>query len=145
MNWRHKQTCCTDYDADFDHKRIMMGISAEVDLLVQQVDVKGAFFYWKMDKEVYERQPKGFEEPGKEGHLWRLLSAMYGLKQESMIWGHTLTTDLKEVGFSNSPACPRIFMHETKQVVLLHYADDEQIKQTIWKTSSSRKRTKETL
>jgi hypothetical protein len=63
------------------------------------VDVKTAYLYGKLDKEIYMTQPEGFKLPGQEGKVWRLRCALYGLKQAGLSWWKELTTSMTELGF----------------------------------------------
>lgn len=119
-----------DYNAtyapvvDFEHVRMMLAIAAKENMYVEQVDVKGPFLYGKIDTDVYVRPPKGFEEPGKEDYVWKLNSSIYGLKQAGKIWGCTLANDLTKEGLKNTPACPCIFVHASREMIMLVYVDD---------------------
>ena len=45
-------------------------------------------------------QPRGFEEPGKEGWVWRLIRGIYGTKQGGRTWNSTMNARLLELGFT---------------------------------------------
>jgi hypothetical protein len=59
--------------------RYILSLVAEHDLETHQIDFKNAYLNGSLDKEIYMKQPPGFEVPGKEGHVWQLKKAIYGL------------------------------------------------------------------
>jgi hypothetical protein len=63
-----------------------MSIAATRDLEMVQLEVKTAFLYGTLDKEIYMQKPEGFIVPGKEGEVCRLIKSLYGLKQASRVW-----------------------------------------------------------
>ena len=44
-------------------------------------------------------QPTGFEEPGKEDWIMRLMKGLYGMKQASRIWNQTFHKVIVQLGF----------------------------------------------
>jgi len=54
---------------------------------IQQIDIKTAFLHGVLpeDETAYLEQPKGFEEPGKEGWVMRLMKSIYRMKQAGCI------------------------------------------------------------
>ena len=61
--------------------RVVLGLAANLDLEVEQLDVKIAFLHGDLEKEIYIEQPKDFEIKGKENLVCRLKKNFYGLKQ----------------------------------------------------------------
>lgn len=53
---------------------ILLHLAAALDWDAQQIDIKMEFLYGPLpDDEIqYMEQPQGFEEPGKEEHVWRI-------------------------------------------------------------------------
>ena len=45
--------------------RVVLGLAACLDLEIEQMDVKTAFFHSDLDKEIYMEQPEGFKVKGK--------------------------------------------------------------------------------
>nr|GEV68743.1 hypothetical protein [Tanacetum cinerariifolium] len=60
--------------------------------LVYQMDVKSAFPYGRIDKEVYVTQPKGFVDPQHPKKVYKVVKALYGLHQAPRAW-YALTTN----------------------------------------------------
>ena len=62
--------------------------------------MKPAYLNGKLDEEIFMKQPEGFEVPGKESWVLRLLKSIYGLKQSGCIWNRLLNDELRKLGFS---------------------------------------------
>ena len=50
---------------------------------------------------MYMEQPPGFESPGKEDWIMRLLRSIYGMKQASRIWNQTFHNAITQWGFEH--------------------------------------------
>ena len=55
-------------------------IFAMHDRELEQLGVKTAFLYGKLEEEIYMDQPEGFIVPGKENYICKLKRSLYGLK-----------------------------------------------------------------
>ncbi|GKF14767.1 retrovirus-related pol polyprotein from transposon TNT 1-94, partial [Tanacetum coccineum] len=60
--------------------RIFIANVASKNITVYQMDVKTAFLNGELKEEVYVSQPKGFIDPDRPNHVYRLKKALYGLK-----------------------------------------------------------------
>jgi hypothetical protein len=81
--------------------RALMHIAAVLDWDIQHVDIKTAFLHGVLPESetVFMEQPPGFEEPGKEDWVWRLVKSLYGMKQASRIWNMTFHKTMEKMGF----------------------------------------------
>ena len=105
----------------------MLAITAIEQWYITGVDVKTAFLYGKLEEEIYMRQPEGFVIPGKEHKVYRLLRAIYGLKQASRAWYMELVKSLKLLGFKRLQTDAGIFIFRDERgnfVVVIAYVDD---------------------
>ena len=64
-----------------DSLRLLLAITAALNLELHQVDVKTAFLYGDLEEELNVQQPEGFIYTGKDKYVCHLLRPLYGLKQ----------------------------------------------------------------
>ena len=94
-----------DYDEVFapvarlDTVRLLLALSAKEGWEVHHLDVKSAFLNGELQEEVYVTQPEGFVKEGEEHKVYRLIKALYGLRQAPRAWNARLDKCLKELGF----------------------------------------------
>ena len=86
---------------------------------IESLDVKTAFLYGQLDKEIYMEQPKGFKVPGSGNKVYHLLCALYGLKQATLAWNKELHKSLLKLGFKRSKADPGVYYYQDKSGVML--------------------------
>ena len=65
--------------------RIILALVAQLDLELDQLDVKTTFLHEGLDEVIYMRQPEGFEQGDKVEKVCLLKKFLYGLKQSSHI------------------------------------------------------------
>ena len=92
-----------------DGLRLLFAMAAQRGYHMDSIDIKTAFLYGDLDEEIYLRQPEGYINEGKPGHVWRLRKAIYGLKQAGRVWYLKLKTVLCELGFISSTCDPATF------------------------------------
>jgi hypothetical protein len=66
---------------------------------MSSVDVKTAFLYGELDKELYMKQSRGFKIPRKEYLVLQLKHAIYGLRQAALQWWKALDKSMAKLGF----------------------------------------------
>lgn len=87
------------------------------------MDVKNAFLYSNLEKEIFTKVPEGVEADNTQVCK---LKTLYGLKQTPRAWNRTFDTFMKTLGMKNSDADRCLYIGEfrdTKIYVLL-YVDD---------------------
>jgi histone deacetylase 1/2 len=92
--------------------------------ILLQLDVKNVFLHGVLKKEVYMRQPPGYETS--LGHVCMLDKALYGLKQAPRAWYFCLSSKLQSIGFCASKVDTSLFFYNKGGVTIfmLIYVDD---------------------
>lgn len=106
--------------------RLLLALAVENNLKVDQMDVVTAFLNGDLKEKVYLKQPKGFEEKGKEGHVCLLKKAIYGLKQAPRAWYEKLNKVLLDIGFKRCETEPCVYRrkkHDCMMIIAV-YVDD---------------------
>ncbi|GKD46147.1 putative ribonuclease H-like domain-containing protein [Tanacetum coccineum] len=94
----HRQEERIDYDEVFAHVarieaiRIFLAFASYMGFIVYQMDVKTAFLYGTIDKEVYVSQPPCFVDHKCPKKVYKVVKALYGLHQAPRAWYATLST-----------------------------------------------------
>lgn len=83
--------------------RMLLALAAKNGWEVHHLDVKTAFLNGEIMEEVYVSQPEGFIQKGKETLVYKLIKALYGLRQAPRAWYAKLNRCLEELGFERCP------------------------------------------
>ncbi|GJZ23997.1 retrovirus-related pol polyprotein from transposon TNT 1-94, partial [Tanacetum coccineum] len=121
-----------DYDEVFapvariEAIRIFLAFASYMGFIVYQMDVKSAFLYGKIDKEVYVSQPPGFIDPEYPKKVYKVVKALYGLHQAPRAWYATLSTFLLKSGYRRGTTDKTLFIKKEKNNIMLVqvYVDD---------------------
>ncbi len=84
--------------------RIMIVFSILFNRAMRQIDFVMAFPQAPIEMDMYMELPKGIEtrHGNSKDHFLKLLQIIYGQKQAGRVWNHHLTTNLLEIGFTQS-------------------------------------------
>ena len=63
--------------ARLEYIRLFLWMACILNFKVYQMDVKSAFLNGVLQEEVFVEQPKGFEDPIHQDHVYRLKKALY--------------------------------------------------------------------
>ena len=112
--------------ARFETVQLLLSIAALEDWDIEVLDVKTAFLFGELDKEIYMEQLEGFIKQGQEKKVCHLLKAIYGLKQAALQWNKALHDFLLKMGFTCTFADPGVYVHFHNQdlIILVIYVDD---------------------
>ena len=66
--------------------RVILGLVANMNLKLEQLDVKTAFLHGDLDEEIFIEQPEGFKVKWKENMVCKLKKSLYRLKQAPRQW-----------------------------------------------------------
>nr|GEU54275.1 putative ribonuclease H-like domain-containing protein [Tanacetum cinerariifolium] len=121
-----------NYDEVFAHvarieaTRIFLAFAFYMGFIVYEMDVKSAFMYGTIDKEVYVSQPPGFVDPKFSNKAYKVVKALYGLHQAPRAWYATLSTFLEKSGYRRSAIDKTLFIKQHKKDIMLFqvYVDD---------------------
>ncbi|GJT96901.1 putative ribonuclease H-like domain-containing protein [Tanacetum coccineum] len=105
---------------------VAQGYTQEKGIDYDEMDVKSAFHYSKIEKEVYFGQALGFEDPEFPDKVYKVEKALYGLHQAPRAWYETLSTYLLDNGFKRGQIDKNLFIKRIKSDILLVqvYVDD---------------------
>nr|GEW18159.1 hypothetical protein [Tanacetum cinerariifolium] len=105
---------------------LFLAYASFMGFMVYQMDVKSAFLYGTIEKEVYVCQPLGFEDPDHPDKVYKVVKALYGLHQAPRAWYETLANYLLENGFQRGKIDQTLFIKRQKGDILLVqiYVDD---------------------
>ena len=113
--------------ARFASFRLLMAISAHLDLELEHIDITTAYLYGDIDREIYMRQPPGCKISGQENKVCKLLKSIYGLKQAGRIWNNLFHSFLLSCNFNQclSDECLYVSpLPNGKRLFVLIYVDD---------------------
>lgn len=121
-----------DYDEIFapitrlETVRLLLALAAKNQWQVHHLDVKTAFLNGEINEEVYVMQPEGYERKGQEHLVYRLVKALYGLRQAPRAWYAKLNRCLEELGFKRCPYEHGVYTRRENGEVLIIavYVDD---------------------
>nr|GEV30888.1 putative ribonuclease H-like domain-containing protein [Tanacetum cinerariifolium] len=99
--------------------RLFLAYASFMGFIVYQMDVKSAFLYGNIEKEVYVCQPPGFKDPNHHDKVYKVVKALYGLHQAPRVWYETLASYLLENGFQRGTIDQTLFIKKQKKDILL--------------------------
>lgn len=106
--------------------RLLLALAAKNSWEVHHLDVKTAFLNGEVQEEIYVSQPEGFVKRGNEHLIYKLLKALYGLRQAPRAWYAKLNQCLVDIGFSRCPYEHAVYVKKVAEEVLVIaiYVDD---------------------
>jgi hypothetical protein len=121
-----------DYDETFSlvakmtSVRVVISLVAHHEWKLWQLDVKNAFLYGEIDKDIYMEQPYGYISQAHPEHVCKLKKALYGLKQAPRAWYGKIAEYLQFCGYLASNSNSSLFVKKQSKVhvIVLLYVDD---------------------
>jgi hypothetical protein len=106
--------------------RILLAFAASKGFKLYQMNMKNAFLNGVIQKEVYVRQPLGFENPEYSNRVYKLLKALYGLKQVPRAWYARLKTFMLDHEYVMGSIYKTLFIlkHGNDFLLVQIYVDD---------------------
>ena len=119
-----------DYDETFaptarvTSVRIIIQITIQFKLIVEQLDVNNAYLNSEIDRPIYMVQPEGFVT--NPNLVCKLNKSLYGLKQSARLWNSTIDKFLKSENLTPSQNDPCVYYKITNKVMMyvLIWVDD---------------------
>src|SRR5580693_1296985 len=109
----------------FETVQMMIALAALKKWHIQGLDIKTAFLYGELNKELYMEQPEGFKIKGQERKVMRLKRTIYGLKQAALAWWKALDKSMSQLGFTRLLSDSGIFVNKDKSIVAIVYGNAE--------------------
>ena len=113
--------------------RLLLAIVAIYDLELELMDVITAYLNATLKEVVYMQQPEGYEVTNRtsgsaqETLVWRLLKAIYGLKQAGREWNRHFDEFIRSIGFIRCTVETCLYMKSTRThrfIYVCVYVDD---------------------
>ncbi|CAH9127437.1 unnamed protein product, partial [Cuscuta epithymum] len=106
--------------------RLILGIVADENLHLEQLDVKTAFLHGNLEEDIYMAQPIGFSVSGKEKLVCKLKKSLYGLKQAPRQWYLKFDSFMQRNGYTRCKMdhCCYLKKFKSSYIILLLYVDD---------------------
>ena len=107
--------------------RVVLGLTASLNLEIEQLGVKTTFLHGDLEKEIYMEQPEGFNVKGKKELVCKLKKSLYGLKQAPRQWYKKFDSFMENHSFSKTISDHCVFVKkfgENDFIILLLYMDD---------------------
>ncbi|GJZ66177.1 putative ribonuclease H-like domain-containing protein [Tanacetum coccineum] len=98
---------------------VAQGYRQEEGIDYDEMDVKSAFLYGKIDEEVYVSQPPGFVDLKFPKKVYKVVKALYGLHQAPRAWYATLSTFLLKNGYRRGTIDKTLFIKKDKNDIML--------------------------
>ncbi|XP_074363905.1 uncharacterized protein LOC141704579, partial [Apium graveolens] len=107
-------------------RRLLLALAAKENWEVHHLDVKTAFLNGEINEEVFVKQPEGYVKRGREHLVYKLLKALYGLRQAPRAWYSKLNKCLEGLGFVRCAYEQTVYTrHVGKEVLIVGvYVDD---------------------
>ncbi|CAK5279520.1 unnamed protein product [Mycena citricolor] len=112
--------------ARMESVRMVFAVACVRRMPVRQWDFSGAYLNGTMDRAIYMKQPRGFEEKGREDKVCLLLRPLYGLVQAGHIWYKTLSAEYQDLGYHKNATdlCVRTRKQGGEHTITSTHMDD---------------------
>src|SRR6266850_2381147 len=104
--------------------RAILSILPKDKLIVQQMDVKGAYLNRTLKERIYMHQPKGYQDGS--NRICLLIKTSYGLKQAGREWNIEFDNKVTKHGFTQLLSDPCIYIRRNHKgvVIITVWVDD---------------------
>ena len=104
--------------------RAILAIAVANRLMIQQMDVKGAYLNGTLKETLYMRQPDGFADGS--GRVCHLIKTLYGLKQSGREWNEEFDNKMRRHGYKRLRSDPCVYTHSGENItaIITVWVDD---------------------
>ena len=88
------------------------------------LDISCAFLYADAVRQIFIELPSSDPRAGDPNVVGRLKKALYGTRDAPQLWQQTLTKVLVKMGFEGSRLQPGVFVHKTREIMMVTHVDD---------------------
>ncbi|KAL0396251.1 UNVERIFIED_CONTAM: Retrovirus-related Pol polyprotein from transposon TNT 1-94 [Sesamum calycinum] len=106
--------------------QVLIALALVYNLRIHQMDVKIAFLYGELEKEIYMNQLEGFVALGNEHKVCKLVKSLHGLKQAPKQWHEKFDKTILTFGFTinENVKCISCKVKGDRIIILCLYVDD---------------------
>ncbi|CAA7029216.1 unnamed protein product [Microthlaspi erraticum] len=107
--------------------RVLLTLVVNLDLELEQMDVKTAFLHGNLEEDLYMYQPEGYVDEKQRDKVCLLKKSLYGLKQSPRQWNKRFDEFMKTQDFTRSKHDQCVYTKEISHenyIYLLLYVDD---------------------
>ena len=90
--------------------RVVLSLAANMNMEVEQLDVKTAFLHGDLEEDIYMEQPEGFVVKGKEKLVCKLKKSLYGFKQAPRQWYKKFDSFMMDHGYDRISSDHYVFV-----------------------------------
>ena len=106
-----------------DAIRTMLAHLAIHNKKLRQFDIKGAYLHGNLEEEIYMVQAPGYRDGSQR--VYKLIQALYGLRQAGNVWNTRLNDTLTKLGFRQLKSNYCCYIREEEDsTILLVWVDD---------------------
>ncbi|KAL9253862.1 Retrovirus-related Pol polyprotein from transposon TNT 1-94-like protein [Drosera capensis] len=106
---------------------VVLGLSANMNLEIEQLYVKTAIFHDDLEEEIYMEQPEEFQIEGNENLVCKLKKSLYGLKQAARQSHRKFESFMVDNGYKKTSTDSCVFIHQFVDgnfIILLLYINN---------------------
>lgn len=96
----------------FNLVRMALFLMLGLQIFVAQVGIKTAFLHEELEKDVCVMSQRNI--PALQSRCYKLLKAIYGLKQAHLAWHAKSSTDIKDIGSEEPPSATCVFWRKSE-------------------------------
>ena len=98
----------------FETVRLILALAALEGWTISRLDIKSAYLYGTLDKEIYMEQPEGFVDANHPKKVLKLQKALYGLEQAGLAWWRAIKQSMEDLGFECLNSDTGVFLYRKK-------------------------------